>query len=274
MSCCYALTKEKKPCRNYSPVKEVNEDIIFYETTCQHHMNFFDSWKHRLPRYAFRVEWNPIYYNHIKRVLENNLVEIGEEDIKKLNPNFHVHFLVLCVKYCKIKYEWNEDLFDTALTAVHWQRRAYGPIYVSVEDLLNLLSCISDPFLAFEKALTTYDANKSQEPIEDDWTLFLKVILHTKWAELILPSSVLDEPTFLEPILLKCKKNSCKNLIKVLENNFRTILTECRKDLYTVVKKDMEVVKEELMAMTWHPDRVFKWCLNTEEKEWLDSDWL
>jgi len=37
-------------------------------------------------------------------------------------------------------------------------------------------------------------------------------------------------------------------------------------DYLSLSKKRMEILREELMAATWHPDRFTKWCLDTTDE--------
>jgi len=37
-------------------------------------------------------------------------------------------------------------------------------------------------------------------------------------------------------------------------------------DYQTLSKERTEVLREELMAVTWHPDRFTKWCLDTTDE--------
>ena len=34
-----------------------------------------------------------------------------------------------------------------------------------------------------------------------------------------------------------------------------------------------EMIKEELIACTWHPDRLFQWCLDCEELNEIKNNW-
>ena len=42
---------------------------------------------------------------------------------------------------------------------------------------------------------------------------------------------------------------------------------------YLKRKKEKQQIKEELMPITWHPSRYFDWCVDEDEKEFLEKLW-
>lgn len=57
------------------------------------------------------------------------------------------------------------------------------------------------------------------------------------------------------------------------ENSFIPILKNINSTVKRNQKNKMDRVKEELMAITWHPDRFITWCLDEEEKE-ENKEWI
>ena len=272
MSRCYALTGNHKPCRNYGVVLEKDSEQVLYAPTCRHHTHYFDSWSERLHRFGKGLEWSQPYYNHVKRVLEEGIVEIKKEHIEGLpEQRNYTHFILLCAKYViGFKRSWNPVAFDRSLRNIWWQIFAVGPIYVSSQDLVLLMKCYDEPLVkSFYTVFTKFPDTGYQEPHEEDWFRVIEVVLentYLKWEpDLLLPEhfQTLKEKTTRFPRLQKL----------VQDGRFEEKLRSAKESFYKHQKESIESVKEELMAVCWHPDRYMDWCMDWEEKEWLTSQW-
>ena len=43
------------------------------------------------------------------------------------------------------------------------------------------------------------------------------------------------------------------------------VVSQIRKGIYQKIKRDTDLYKEELVIKTWHPDRLFSWCLDMDD---------
>ena len=271
MSRCYALTKDNKPCRNYGIVLEDSEDIL-YAPTCHHHPNFFDTWCKRLPRLGYSIESYPqIRYHHVRRVLEEGIVDVKKEDIERLpEGRNYTHLILLCAKHVEgFKRSWNPAVFDRCVRNIWWQVFAVGPVNVSSQDLVALLKCYDGPLVkSFYTILTKFPENEYQEPWETEWLRVTEVLLensYLKWDPDLLNSENFQ--------MLKEKTKRFPRLQTLLEDGtLETKIRSVKKNFYKRQKETMDSVKEELVMVTWHPDRFVEWCMDWEEKEWLQKE--
>ena len=270
MSRCYALTKNFKPCRNYGTVLEGSSDTIEYSPTCRHHTNFFDTWCKRLLRLGYAIEWSPIVYNHIRRVLEEGIVEVKKEDIERLPEGRYTHLILLCAKHVEgFQRSWNPAVFDRCIKNIWWQVFAVGPVNVSSQDLLALLKAYDEPLVqSFYTLLTKFPDSGYQEPHEEQWLRVVEVLVensYLKWHPDIL------NPEHFQK--LKEKTRRFPRLQSLIEDgSLEEKLRSSKLNFYKRQKESMDSVKEELMAYTWHPDRFMEWCMDWEEKEWLSKE--
>lgn len=249
---------------------EEDSKTILYSPTCRHHKTFFDTWTKRLPRLGYAIEWSCMY-NHVQRVLEQGIVEVKKEDIEGLPVDRYTHLILLCAKYVEgFKRSWNPALFDRCLKNIWWQVFAVGPVNVSVEDLLVLLKAYDEPLVqSFYTVLTKFPDTGYQEPQEDQWLHVIEVLVknsYLKW-----------EPELLNPEHLKVLKEKTRRwarLQSLIENgSLEEKLRSSKMNFYKCQKESIQTVKEELMEVTWHPDRFMKWCMDWVEKKWLTSQW-
>lgn len=269
MSRCYAFKKDFSPCRNYAVILEKTDSSITYAPTCKLHEGFFDKWCKRLPRLGRNTESYPGYrYHHVKRVLEDFVVEVKKEDIEGLlTDNNYTHLILLCAKYVDgFKRSWNPSAFDKAVRNIWWQIFAYGPVNVCSMDLVCMLKCYDGPLVdSFYKVLTMFPENLAQEPWDDEWMRVIDVLVDKTWLKWE-PDLVKSEHI----TQLKEKSKWLPRLQNLVENgSVETKLKEVKKTFYKEQKEKQDSVKEELMAVTWHPDRFVEWCMDWEEKEWV-----
>jgi hypothetical protein len=272
MSRCYAFKKDFSPCRNFGEVAEETDTCVTYSSTCYKHREFFDNWSKKLLRIGCWIERYPGYrYNHVKRILEDGIAEVKEEDIKKLSGTHnYTHLILLCAKYVDgFKRSWNPSAFDRAVKNIWWQIFAVGPVYVSSMDLVCMLKCYDEPIVdSFYKVLPMFPNNGYQEPLEDQWFRVIDVLLENTWLKW--------DPDLLKPehiTKLKEKSNYLPRLKTLVENgSLQAKLKSAKQNFYANQKELLDPVKEELIAYTWHPDRFMEWCLDWEEKKWVMTE--
>lgn len=271
MSRCYALTNTFKPCRNYADVLNRDSETILYAPTCRKHTKYFDSWCSGLPRIGRRIEWYAIKYNHIKRVVEDGIVDVKKETIQSLpEGRNYTHLILLCAKYVDgFKRSWNPAAFDRSLRNIWWQIFAAGPVDVCSQDLVVLMKCYDEPLVqSFYTLLTKFPDSGYQEPYEEEWFRVVDVLVENSYLKW--------EPDLLNPEhfqMLKTKTTRFPRLHKLVEEgSLEKKLRNTKETFYKQQKESIVSVKEELIAFAWHPDRFMEWCVDWEEKEWLTTE--
>ena len=67
-----------------------------------------------------------------------------------------------------------------------------------------------------------------------------------------------------------------QELVKLLNNSFYGKLMEKMANIKRMKKwsaKKKKAIHEELLPVAWHPDRVYDWCFDEEEKGFLEEMW-
>jgi hypothetical protein len=79
-----------------------------------------------------------------------------------------------------------------------------------------------------------------------------------EFSELIL--DIIKNPVFLEYVSLQTLNKEVKLLFEIWSGETLNV-----KYIKKVLKARSEIYKEDLMIKTWHPSRLFKWCLDLED---------
>jgi hypothetical protein len=268
MSRCYALTNQGTPCRNYGSILENSDNKILYSPTCSKHKSY-DFKKDLLTR-AQALEWDSIEYNYYKRVLEDGVLEITKEDIDSLPKANYTHFLLLCAKYVNgFEFNWNKGRSLAALANLWWQSRSVGPIYVSKGDIIKLAQTCWNDITTLCYCLASFPGEKYLQPTKDEWIRFLDYYFD-ELKSICIPTFVSKE--FAENTSKLCQSFHNTFMKGFLDSGeFTKYIEQKKKSFYKYLKDKMDSVKEELVEVTWHPDRFMNWCMDWEEKDWILS---
>jgi hypothetical protein len=273
MSRCYALTNKGTPCRNYGTILSQSDGEIVYSPTCKHH-NGYDFKKHLVTR-AQSLEWDSVEYNYFKRVLEDGVLEIEKEDINSLPKGNYTHFLSLCSHFVKdFKFDWNTRRSQAALANLWWQSRSVGPIYVSKSDVITLASTSKNPLTTLSYCLAAFPGEQYQEPTKEEWIRFLDYFFdNSDSGKISLPHPHFLSKEFSEKTGMLCDSFKNKFMKEFLKSgDFTEYVKGKKQSFYKKQKESIDSVKEELVMVTWHPDRFVEWCMDWEEKKWIQSE--
>ncbi len=255
MSQCHALTKDLSLCRNFGEVLEENTDTITYSGFC--HI-------HRLPKVtpkqlyklARHMEWSTGRCTHITYLLEEEVVEVKKEDFAKLSAdNNYTYFVLLCARYVKgFHRDWNPFLFDNAATYLWEWRNAIGPVTITFEDFHTLAAVSSWDIVAKRCPLN--------EHTEKSWRDWLWKYFETEEGKAYLFDMKLYDSVEDVKGWLNTKQ-------RPYEEIFITMMDLSKKVARTKCRVRTNKIREDLMRITWHPDRVVDWCFDEEDKELL-----
>lgn len=266
MSRCYALTKEEKPCRGFGEILSRTDEEIIYSPTCKKHSGY--EFKKILVTNAQSLEWDSIYYNYYKRVLEDGVLEITKQDIEELPQGNYTHFLFLCAKYVPgFHFNWNRKRSLATLANLSWQRRSVGPVYVSKDDVILFASTIGSPVATLLYCLSYYPSKTYSQPDKEEWIRFIDHFFETDIGKRALGiPSLLTLHTYIEEI---CKKTQGTVMLELLDSIFQEYVKDKKKKFYLSFKDRTNTFKEELVKVTWHPNRFINWCLDLDGVEFF-----
>jgi hypothetical protein len=244
MSQCHALTKDESLCRNYGEVLEENT----YSGFC--HIHRFPNLKpQELYRLTKNMEWSHSRCTHIAYLLQEELFAVTKEDVAKLNQmNTHTYFVLLCAKYVKgFHRDWHPMLFDNAVTNLWRWHNAIGPVTITQNDLHTLAAVSAWDIVAKRCSL-----------LEKSWCDWLWKYFETPEGMPHLFDSVKEG---VEKWLLTKQIPMVETFQKMMDLSKKVAKAKCR------VKTNK--IRQELMEITWHPQRVVEWCFDEEDKELL-----
>jgi hypothetical protein len=289
---CLALNKSGKCCRNWTEVLEDGSSAL----TCHMHRNFFNNPEHL----KLRVLWNRGMFlewadhglqRRIGEWLEHGLVRIDASDFHQFQPdvlkNFAILFL-LVARHTKVDLTRNAMLWISCVKwlwlhswRIAWSKTA-NPHTISPEDMITIL-CQTIPSTEnhaggvswFYSGLYLFpDEQRYRNTMsEDDWFAFFNQTLedpvwaHTFWATdthlEIINTAIERKPSLRDHPL---------TLILTGER-YKAWLLESKKAWYECQKQRMNCVKEELVAVTYHPSRFITWTITHEDQAELARNW-
>ena len=293
MSMCLAFTKAGKPCKNFGELLSqargatfgellsqargatfgellsqargatfgelpcFSESEVVYSCTCVHHRNYFeehlDEWKSRIGHYAL---WNRTARYQFDMLLKTKQVVLEKEDDLIQGSTF-IRYYTSYAKYVDdFHISWNKQNFENAVL------RKFTGWYSDFEGILALAHCSSHEtiiqIITCELVKMKKDGNGNVPRVEGEIDSWLQYALENDRG-LLNDSKTCSQ---IQKIL-----KDCVSLIQ--EAKFLSYINKFRR----IEMKEKKVIllefKEELMASTWHPSRVMKWCIDVEEqKEW------
>ena len=273
MSRCYALTQDNHPCRNYAEVLQRTPYDILYAPTCKKHRG-----EENRHIFKHKLEWNMIYYNHTKRLLQDGVIVLHRDMVSFLTQrpgrNF-THFILLCAKYGKgFQRGWNKVVFDKALKDLWGQSRSIGPIEVKWEDLIEMGSCFEDAMEGFVALLTEFPEERPDEPSRDEWYNFIYKVLQSDWGKSILFHPDCLDSKYWDRFTDYCKRRPMSNLVPLIQSgHLYSIVKVEREEVYEKIRSRQNIFNNELLERTWDVERVIDWCMSVEEQCGVKERW-
>lgn len=263
MSCCYALTKNFKRCRNYASIPHYSEDEEEQPSyTCQKHKLYF-----KKPLTLRSIHWeNQVY---LRSAFSLGLIKVSKEFVSSIPiiPHSYCYFLMLCARYIpEWEPSWNLNLWTASVPYILKHINSIGPFHISnllVKSFINVKGGIS----YFYNAIQMYPNNTT---IGTNLNILMQVT-----AADPLFSCVSEEihKKYIALTVQELKRKNHAETARFLEEDFLETISANRKIFYWRCKNKTQIIKEDLIAMTWHPDRFMKWCLDEEEKCEMNSSW-
>ncbi len=253
MSRCHALKKDKTLCRNYAEVLEESESTITYSPFCHIHKHPIITWK-QLYRLARGMEWSTARCTHIAFLLENELVEVKKEDFATLHTEHnYVYFVLLCSRWITgFHRDWNPLVFDKAVTYLWQWHTAVGPVQIKLEDFHTLAKVSSWDVVVKRCPLNQHTQNA--------WKTWLWKFFETEEGTALLFDTTLDDAIEGVEQWLATKVLPMKEVFQKQMKLSKSVAKAKKRVRMNVLRKD-------LMEITWHPDRVVDWCFDEEDKE-------
>lgn len=264
---CIGITGSLKRCKNYSCADR---------HTCSSHSTYtkelhYKRWtKKYLKVDLFNFDWATNIGKELLVDLQNHWMEIDESLIKSLPPLLiYVDIFTFLCKHGYAKKEWNIPLWKACLRTIlqrmfigaevaagmnerHWDRNkpiVDTLILSSGTNLLHMLQVL--PSILKEQYFQKYF--QTNPTIICDWI-----------------QSLSDSRAARELSWNRSKNNELVDIYKnaLGHTNPLTLFIETKWVIYIMrlyaIEKDaqqwrMNRVREELMAITWHPERLWKW---------------
>jgi hypothetical protein len=245
MSRCHALKKDKSLCRNYAEVLEENEDVITYSPFCHIHKHPTITWK----RLARGMEWSTARCTHLSFLLEHELLEVKKEMFATLDPEKnYVYFVLLCARWLPgFHRSWNPQLFDEAVTYLWKWHMAIGPVQIKTEDF-HTLTKVSSWDLVAKRCPLPHHA----------WKTWLWKFFETEEGIALLFDTSLDDGIDEVQTWLATKTVAMTDIFQKQMKLSKAVGKAKQR-----VK--MNMIRKDLMELTWHPDRVVDWCFDNED---------
>ncbi len=304
MACLAYRDSYWHPCRNWATLETLPDGSQVRSHTCKQHADFFDStgvscrfrrqWFgpelpgiHLRRRRIYRLEYHPTVRKCIERILQHGLVLVKKEDILSLTltpdhdeediGNTLCCFYSLCSAYVPgFDSTWcPPGAWSFAVRRLWKLAESLGP-WDCTQDTVFEMICVPGRPRDFLHGLLAYLFDDEHHTIRTA----------SEWYVVLERMQRFDPEFFLEWISsnLLCNLETCFNTPeskKVLQKNplfqdldafeaWRVSKIESWKESR---KRVLEPVKEELMAATWHPDRMQIWCLDEETKAEMRLRW-
>lgn len=261
MSMCLAFTKAGKPCRNLGQVFNSSESEVIYSCTCVQHRNYFtehlEDWKSRIGHYAM---WNKAAKYQFEMLLKTKQVILTKDDTL-IQENTYIRYYTMYAKYVDgFRMNWNKENFEFAVIRqiLSWYPDYEGLLaFAHCSNYETIMKIITREFKKMKK-----DGNGNVPRVEYEIDSWLQYALE-KDKELLNDSKTCEK---IQKMLKDC-------IGPIQEAKFLSYINKFRRAEMKEKKEALSRCKEELIAVTWHPSRVMKWCLDVEEqKEWASFE--
>jgi hypothetical protein len=215
----------------------------------------------------------------LEQHIQNGLITFTKEDIesiKQLAMNRWICFLTIVARNTPEFPSWNLTLPGGCIGLLWRYTQAFGPFQYKWKDVQYFL-CTPGKLRKWYQGMRTYPYSEPEVGLtkEELFRFFEDCIRNfPDWGvEFILESDAqIRENQIVCTQVHDTLRN--RNTIKLVESEeFFAWRMSKKSDWYKEQKAKCEVFKEELMAVTWHPDRFFSWCLDWKEKEEMNECW-
>lgn len=304
MACLAFRDSFWNPCRNWATLETLPDGSKVRNFTCKQHEDFFDptgvncrfrrQWfgpelpRARLRRRAvYQLEHRPVARRFIEQALQHDLVVVKKEDILSLTltpehgtnqiGNTLCCFYSLCASYVPgFDKTWcPPGCWEYAVRKMWKLAESIGPWNCTQQTVFEII-CVPGRPTDCLTGLLAYPFDDENHTIRtaEEWFIVLERIkrfdpeFFLEWISSNLMSSLKE--SFETP---EGKRTLEANpLFKDIDafEAWRVAKIQSWKDSN---KKHLEPVKEELIATTWHPDRMSIWCLDEETKGEMRSLW-
>lgn len=293
MARCFAVCHNTRPCRQYATfdlIEEIDGSYTkVYKPTCKAHVLFFDhdKWLSRVLS-GYRV---PL--KHIEEALKYGLVQIRHDDLEKLSPSSPRHLRIyesILLHTRGFVPEYNIFLTNALLTRLmqiyctypqwpfdntryesrcHVQHRLAPVLY---HDPKRWLTVVLWEYMRYRTDLVYTNRSMPPEYWAHFWTSLLTVYtlipheLRYSYRQMLVQpfgfdwfSGFYDGFTGLTDEYYSAKET--------VLNHYRVY----QEAVTQTIKNRIQPFKEELMAVTWHPDRMLAWCSDEEMRAEISS---
>lgn len=257
MSTCYAMTDKGKRCRAYS---------IINSATCKPHQNHFndDLVSKWIQKNIKNLEFYPARRIYIESALKHGLVQVTKEHIASISPHSsYTYFILLCARHTDFVLDWNPKLSAKVLRTL-WKRvGAIGPVVITYEDIFAMFR--TNIVSGFYGSLLAYPHSNA----EINWFEFFELSSRAQWFQELIHYSynmkVVDE------VIVHLKKLSRAeaehSLLHIFESGeYMAWFLNKKRQFYASLERKIEPIKEELLALTWTPERVMEWCMDDSQR--------
>jgi hypothetical protein len=225
----------------------------------------------------FLYQYDQSKKERILEDLEKKIIELNENDIRLMvnrRKSLDVYILLFEHGYISLEKNYNHSLYLRAieylaefwLLSERFTTIPYSSLAKKILEILILKDAKHLRYFFFNFHSITHFPRFQEYILENRFhciDIFLTELLRTEAL------GKLSWEPFEKDILQHYEAQIGKE--HILTTYFRTTYLPRCKEMYKAEKKiqkeRIDSLKEELMMITWHPDRFLTWCLDEEEKE-------
>jgi hypothetical protein len=302
MSCCLALTRKWKLCSNYATLEE-SEGKLLRDFTCIRHKGFFDNPDLIKEKWFVPKEGGYAHYMHIsswtirwiESCLSLGIINITKEEIQNLRPEPQLlrtspkwsYFLLLCARHLEgFHYSWNPRLWEMTVGTLWFWLRRVGAVQITNKDLQTFI-CVKGSLFEFYKGIEL----GLKELTEDEWFAFFEdcATNEPQWFQVFIGIPIEEHKKYVRPMdNLNGHLGSFNSPSVAAQtgiSNARLTRGVCdlpryidwilmkKKLYYQMCKERSSHTSSELIAVTHHPARNWKWTYTDEELRELNERW-
>ena len=272
MSCCLALTRKWKLCSNYATLEE-SEGKLLRDFTCIRHKGFFDNPDLIKEKWFVPKEGGYAHYMHIsswtirwiESCLSLGIINITKEEIQNLRPEPHLlrtspkwsYFLLLCARHLEgFHYSWNPRLWEMTVGTLWFWLRRVGAVQITNKDIQTFI-CVKGSLFEFYKGIEL----GLKELVEDEWFAFFEECAtnEPQWFQVFIGIPIEEHKKFAKGVC-----DSSRYIYWILMK---------KKRYYERCKERSSHTVSELIAVTHHPSRNWRWTYSDEELRELNERW-
>lgn len=248
-------------------------------------VGFFGSrLEHKEP---WRVHW-------IEELLASGYLQIRKEDVEKLEqqevvqpqlwpgPSIHNYsvFLLLIARHVpEFQRSWAPRLWACAVQRLWRLRQSYGPLTITDHDIASLI-CVKGDMAAFVDGLRAYPDLGALDGTTIGWNEVdfyrffdhvMRIGRQSGWSD----EWILEDKAAIDAQRAPTAPRATSPVVSRLlqSDEYHAWRAFQKKEWSDEKKARIQPFKEELIAITWHPDRFLTWCLDLEEHRDLTGRW-